>query len=73
MGTIPFGYRLDSDCKRLVTHADEQQVLAVIRALRAAGASLRAVAAELNRRGSVTRAGGVWRFEYIRNLMKEAA
>lgn len=72
-GIIPFGFRLGDDCKTLVSHADEQQTLALIRTLRASGASLRAVADQLNAAGSTTRTGTAWRFEYVRNLVKEAA
>jgi DNA invertase Pin-like site-specific DNA recombinase len=72
-GIIPFGYRLGADGRALEGEAGEQQTLATIRLLRASGASLRAVATELNRRGLLTRAGTSWRFEYVRSLLRQAS
>lgn len=68
-GTIPFGYRLvNPDSDHLEEHPDEQQALRLLSTLRAAGASLRATAAELNSQGFTTRSGNPWRFEYVRAL-----
>jgi len=50
VGKIPFGYDLAADGVGLVKNAAEQEVLDLVRQLRAAGESLRAIAAELNRR-----------------------
>jgi site-specific DNA recombinase len=72
-GIIPFGYRLGADGRALEGDAGEQQTLATIRLLRASGTSLRAVAAELNRQGLLTRAGASWRFEYVRSLLRQAS
>jgi hypothetical protein len=44
----------------------EQAILGDIREQRAAGSTLQAIADELNRAGSRTRAGSPWRFEYVR-------
>ena len=70
-GIIPFGYRLGVDGRALELEAGEQHTLATMRVLRASGASLRAVAAELNRQGLATRAGTAWRFEYVRSLLRQ--
>ena len=56
-GDVPYGYRVDADGVRLVEHEGEQAVLQSARRLRAAGLSLRAVAAELDRAGFLSRNG----------------
>jgi DNA invertase Pin-like site-specific DNA recombinase len=68
---LPFGYRLAADGRLLESEPIEQQTLAVIQLLRRGGASLRAVADELNRRGLLTRARTPWRFEYVRSLLRQ--
>ncbi|MSX03015.1 MAG: resolvase [Actinobacteria bacterium] len=65
-GNLPFGFRADG--QTLVAHADEQLVLAVLRELRQEGLTLRAIAAELNRRGFTTRRGSAWRHQYVAAL-----
>jgi DNA invertase Pin-like site-specific DNA recombinase len=72
-GIVPFGYQLADDRRRLVANSIEQTTLTCIQTLRAAGSSMRDIAAELNRRGLRTRSGGCWRFEYVRNLLRNAA
>jgi len=54
-GEAPFGYAVQDG--RLVERADEQPIVAEARKLRAAGLSLRAVAAELDRAGLRARNG----------------
>jgi len=54
---LPYGFRLDADGVRLVADEAEQKVIAIVRELRAAGMSLRAVSAELETRGLVGRTG----------------
>lgn len=56
VGTVPYGYSADPEGK-LVPNAAEQGVIACIRELRAAGLSLRAIEAELAKRGIVSRSG----------------
>jgi DNA invertase Pin-like site-specific DNA recombinase len=56
-GDVPYGFRVDADGVRLVANEGEQAVLVQARALRAAGLSLRAVAAELDRAGLKSRSG----------------
>ena len=55
-GTVPYGFTADAAGK-LVPNAAEQGVIAAVRELRAAGLSLRAIVAELARRGIVSRSG----------------
>lgn len=73
VGQVPFGFVLGADQKTLEAHAGEQATLTLIRSLRASGASLRAVATQLNAAGYTTRSGGAWQFEYVRNLVKAEA
>lgn len=54
---VPYGFRLAADGVRLETDAAEQAVISVVRELRAAGLSLRAVAGELAARGLLSRVG----------------
>jgi site-specific DNA recombinase len=72
VGEIPFGSQLAADGRTLEPHADEQRVLGILRELRAAGYTLRAVADELNRQGVRTRRGGAWRHQYVANLAAAA-
>ena len=71
-GNIPFGYAVDSDGVHLVENSAEQRIITVIRKLRNAGHSLRAVADELNRRGFMTRRGSQWRHQYVAGVEKAA-
>lgn len=64
----PFGFQRGSDGQR-VPHAGEQAVLAEIVRQRAAGRSLRAIAAALTASGATTRAGGPWRHEYVARIL----
>jgi site-specific DNA recombinase len=64
-GTVPFGYRLAADGVQLEPDAVEYALLADMRALRAAGVTLRGIAAELNRDGCTTRRGTAWRHQYV--------
>jgi site-specific DNA recombinase len=70
-GIMPFGYRLAKNHRDLDVEPREQKTLARVRALRSAGHSLRDIARMLNDRGDRTRAGGEWRFEYVRNLLRQ--
>ena len=60
VGGIPFGYRVDHDGRTLRPHTEEQQALRLLRELRAAGYTYRAIAGELNRQGFRSRNGGPW-------------
>ena len=73
VGNVPFGYETAGDGAHLVENPKEQRVLAIIRELREAGYTLRAIAAELNRQGHRTRRGSAWRHQYMDNLVRTAA
>lgn len=67
-GNLPFGYSLGTDGQTLEPCAAEQAALSILRELRAAGYSQRAIAAELNRQGFTTRRGTAWRHQYVAAL-----
>ncbi len=73
VGNVAFGYRLAADGVHLEEEPAEQTVLSTLRELRAAGYSLREIAAELNRQGFTTRRGGEWRHQYVSNVLKAVA
>ena len=68
-GAAPFGYRLAADVEHLEPVAEEQAILAAARELRASGLSLRAVAAELDRRGLRSRTGGTFAAMQISRML----
>ncbi len=67
-GNIPFGYRLAADGKHVEPDPPEQAVLAEIRLLRSGGATLRGIAATLNRQALTTRRGTAWRLEHVARI-----
>ena len=72
VGGIPFGYQLAGDGRTLEPHADEQRALGLLRELRAAGYTFRAVADELNRHGFRSRTGGPWVRQSVHMLARTA-
>jgi DNA invertase Pin-like site-specific DNA recombinase len=69
VGAVPYGYALADDGVALVEVEAEQAVICEARALRAAGVSLRAVAAELAARGLVARNGRPFAAEQVRRMV----
>jgi len=72
VGGIPFGYQLAEDGQALIAHPDEQRALAVLRDLRAAGYTYRAIAEELNRQRFRSRTGGLWVRQSVHMLARTA-
>jgi site-specific DNA recombinase len=70
---IRFGYRLSPDGKHVEPDPGEQATLTQIRRLREDGATLRGIAAALNRQALRTRSGSVWRLEHIARINKQTA
>ena len=68
-GGVPYGFDLADDGVHLVENAAEQFVICEAVRLRAAGLSLRAVAAELARRGFKSRTGRVFQAVQIRSMV----
>jgi len=71
-GAVPYGYSATSE-GRLVVDDAERGVIAVVRELRAAGATLRAVVSELARRGLVSRTGRAFQLTQVARIAKAAA
>jgi site-specific DNA recombinase len=69
VGNVPFGFAVSIDGATLIPHADEQRILRMIRDLRTAGFSLRAIANELNVQGLVTRRGSPWQLRSVHHLL----
>ena len=74
VGTVPYGFELCADGVQLRRNDDEQRVLELINELRADGFTLRAIAAELNRRGITTKKGNnVWKVSSVQRILARAA
>lgn len=70
-GKVRFGYRLADDGVNLVEDQAEQEALAAIRRLKAAGQSLREIAAEMTRRGIQTKGGNTtWKHTTIARILE---
>jgi site-specific DNA recombinase len=69
VGNIHYGYRLAADEKHVEPDANEQAVLATVRALRARHRSLREIAAALNDSGLRTRRGTAWKHYSVNNII----
>jgi DNA invertase Pin-like site-specific DNA recombinase len=72
VGAVPYGFTLAADGVRLEADPAEQGVLAVVRELRAAGLSQRAVAGELAARGLLSRSGKAFRQTQIARMLARA-
>ena len=69
VGAVPYGFALADDGVALVEVDAEQAVIREARILREAGLSLRAVSAELARRGFATRSGRTFNAEQVRRMV----
>jgi len=65
-GTVPYGFRLEDG--QVIPHDDEQEIVALVGRLRAAGASLREIAAELDTQGFRPRDGDRWHPNTVRRI-----
>jgi DNA invertase Pin-like site-specific DNA recombinase len=73
IGAIPYGFQLAADGVHFVEAADEQAVITIVQRLRAGGLSYRAIAAELNQRGLMNRAGGRFMATQVVHILKAVA
>jgi hypothetical protein len=69
VGQIPYGSQLAADGVHLEPHKQEQMVIDDVHELRAAGLSLRAIAAELSKRGIYTRTGRTFAATQIKRIL----
>lgn len=73
-GIIPYGFKADAEnAGKLVKDDQEQAVLAEIAGLRAAGLSLRDIAADLAKRGTMARNGKPFSAKVLNDLLKRNA
>lgn len=72
-GKIRFGYDLAKDGKTLVPNRIEQNAIKLIRQLREAGESFRAIAIELNKRSIATKEGRPWIHTSVAGILTRAA
>lgn len=72
-GEIPYGCRLAADGVRIEEDEAEQGVIAVVRELRAAGLSQRAIVRELGARGVVSRGGRPLVLSQVQRLLPRTA
>lgn len=71
VGMVPYGFRREGDV--LVRDEGEQEVLACVRSLRAAGFSQRAIVAELVAAGHLARSGRPFSKTQVHRMLAEAA
>ncbi len=74
LGQIPYGFGLAADGITLIVNPAEQEALRLIRELKSLGLTLRAIAAELNLRGIVTKSGSAeWKHTSIASILARAS
>lgn len=71
-GKVRYGYDLGEDGKTLIPNATEQEAISTIGRLRAAGRSLRAIAAELTSQGVSTKEGRPWTHTAVSRILQRA-
>jgi DNA invertase Pin-like site-specific DNA recombinase len=72
-GQVPYGHRLAGDGIRLVADPAEAATVALIVELRAGRRSLRAIAAELDRRQVPTKGGRPWKHSTVHDVLRRVA
>jgi len=72
VGSIPYGYRLSGDGIHIEENPAEQEVIAEIKRLSAAGLNLPAVCGELERKGFTTRTGKAFLPVQVQRVLKAA-
>lgn len=70
VGGIPYGYQLAADGVNLEACEREQNAVAIIRELRAAGLTFRNIQSELARRNVPSRSGNAWRIATLHQIIK---
>jgi hypothetical protein len=66
---IPYGLRVSDDCTGLVEHSAEREIITIALDMIVEDCPLSRVAAELNQRGYLTRAGSHWTPTDLFNLL----
>jgi site-specific DNA recombinase len=74
VGKVRFGFDLAADGVTLIDNPAEQQIIALMRDLRAAGYTLRKIAAALTARGILTKEGNSqWQHQTVAYILRRAA
>jgi DNA invertase Pin-like site-specific DNA recombinase len=74
VGKVRFGYDLAADGVALIDNPAEQQTITLMRDLRAAGCTLRQIAAALTQRGILTKEGNTqWQHQTVAYILRRAA
>jgi len=68
VGAIPYGQRLAQDGRRLKPAPRGQEVIRLVKRMRAKGKSLRAIGEALTAKGFETRTGGYWHVQTLSNI-----
>jgi DNA invertase Pin-like site-specific DNA recombinase len=71
IGATPYGFNLDG--KTLISNPTEQAALILINSLKTSNYSLRAIAAELNAKGYLTKKGSKWTHGHVQGVLRRAA
>ena len=71
VGGKPFGFEINGT--HLVAMPHEQEAISLILDLRDRGRTLREIAAELTHRGIVTKRGGRWHIQTVKNILTRAS
>ncbi len=71
LGTLPYGYGVAEDGRTLVPDESEQRVLALARAMRAEGLSLRRISAALAELGCLSRSGQPFQPRSLARMLDE--
>ena len=66
-GQIPFGYNYRNG--KLEKNAEEQEVIRIIKQLRANGLTIRGIARELNKKLVPTKNNGIWQAATVSNIL----
>ena len=66
-GQVPFGYNYRNG--KLEKNKEEQEVIRIIKQLRASGLSLKGVARELNKRLVPTKNNGIWQANTVSTIL----
>ncbi len=72
-GKVRFGFDLAADGKTLLPNATEQEAIVLMTTLRAAGQTLRQIAAELTGRSIATKEGGPWTHTAVARILDRKA
>lgn len=72
VGKVRFGYDLAADGVGLIENSAEQQAIATMIELRQAGATYRAIAAELSERGIEPKEANAWDHSAVRRILARA-